>query len=599
MTTFPFPPPPPPPAVLLRKAGNTCCGGVSDAMFTEMAPIWYYDWGIGCSSKAGIPQFPMVWGLCTNNIPRQGLAWLQANPTALDSCNRPVLGFNEPGNCTEPQGYAGSCMGLGTAEGYVGGDIIANWHLLESLLPNHELVSPAMEGPQHGPPYDLIQFIDVYHQTYNVYPRLNYIAQHYYGLGTFGGEAGKPYYQFCNARDHYLYLKAALAQRGYNVPIWITELGWWDTDATSTPAQIRAREFLNYWMQFGEHDSLCQYLNWFAPTQGIYTQVAPLYHNSALTLPGQEWVSWFGASYTLNNSPTTNIRPLILFNNYLYAGTGQSGQIWRSGDGIIWNLVFDSTETSIEALEVFNGYLYAGTANNGKIYRSSNGTSWTEVSGSSPYHGTIYAFKVFGSYIYAGTYGIYDMLRSLDGVTWSAVPNAPDAAIHSFAVFNSYLYAGTSMASGGKIYRSSNGTSWTLVYSASTASIYALETFGSYIYAGTSPSGKIYRSNNGTSWSLVYDLGDSQAVIRNLTNIDNAFLYACISPYGTIHRSSDGVNWNLICNLNNEEGGNEMLDYNDTAATSTITTTSTSFVDMTDMSVTENHPQTHPTHPSL
>ena len=47
-----------------------------------------------------------------------------------------------------------------------------------------------------------------------------------------------------------------------------------------------------------------------------------------------------------------------------------NGLIYRSNDGVDWELVKNTTETHIYSLESFNGYIYAGTGSNGLIYRN-------------------------------------------------------------------------------------------------------------------------------------------------------------------------------------------------------------------------------------
>jgi hypothetical protein len=130
----------------------------------------------------------------------------------------------------------------------------------------------------------------------------------------------------------------------------------------------------------------------------------------------------------------------------IFSGRGLS-------DGTTWVEVEDTTETRIYSFVVFNGYLYAGTGYSGKIYRSSDGTTW--VSPTSTPESRIYSFVVFNGYLYAGTGDNGKIYRSSDGTTWVEVEDTTESLIYCLVVFNGYLYAGTGYS--GKIYRMGSG----------------------------------------------------------------------------------------------------------------------------------------------
>jgi len=140
-------------------------------------------------------------------------------------------------------------------------------------LPDKELVGPAFI---HHPnlPYDFVDFLDAYHAKYGAYPRMEIAAIHEYGPG------------FAADRSDYEYVRDALINRGYDVKIWVTELGYFSTD----PYSQDAADYLGQWMDFCSADSSCEYLNWFGPTRGDY-DIVPLLENGELTPTGQTWVA--------------------------------------------------------------------------------------------------------------------------------------------------------------------------------------------------------------------------------------------------------------------------------------------------------------------
>jgi len=189
----------------------------------------------------------------------------------MSRCN-PILGFNEPSN---PDCGAGACMTLA--------QLVDAWHELEILFPDKQLVGPAF---YHHPklPYDFVDFLDGFRARYGRYPRMEIAAIHEYGLGN----VEKEFNDF--DKPDYLYVKNALAVRGYpDIPIWITELGWFKIGLPDE--EQRATIYLQKWIAFCNSESTCQYLNWFGPTAGSYN-IVPLLDNGRLTGPGQVWTNW-------------------------------------------------------------------------------------------------------------------------------------------------------------------------------------------------------------------------------------------------------------------------------------------------------------------
>ena len=250
---------------------------------------------------------------------------------------------------------------------------------------------------------------------------------------------------------------------------------------------------------------------------------------------------------------------LTVFNDKLYAGTTygfnsyywkENGQVWRTGNGIDWEKVFDYTDWlslgetgDVMSAVLFNGYLYlSGRAGvHAEIYRSSDGANWEKVLDE----------------------------NSPDGFN---DPNVLYA--YPFEIFNGQLYAGfTNKVNGGEIWRTSDGEYWEQantdgmivdIYQKNRYMIRQLMTYNGYLYATVLNNDlvsrrwiEVWRSFNGTDWSKVG--GDG---LGNPTNnkdgrgieVYNDCLYIGAGGYGNsnehavIYRTCDGINFTEVTN---------------------------------------------------
>jgi len=192
---------------------------------------------------------------------------------------------------------------------------------------------------------------------------------------------------------------------------------------------------------------------------------------------------------------------LIVFNNYLYAGTvygtnsqiKKSGELWRTADGENWAKVFDyadwlaSGQTGdLMSAVIFNGYLYlsARDGSHPEVFRSWDGVKWEKtVDANTNVFGTnalyAYPFEVFDGELYLGLTNKIDggeIWKSADGETWvQANVNGmvADSYQHSrymirqLIAYNGYLYAtvlnsdlSNSTWRWIEVWRSQNGTDW-------------------------------------------------------------------------------------------------------------------------------------------
>ena len=209
-----------------------------------------------------------------------------------------------------------------------------------------------------------------------------------------------------------------------------------------------------------------------------------------------------------------------VFGTQFYAGAQNSEEgatIWRSDDGITWNMVsepgfsdlYTNTVSTILDFVEFKGKLYASTGwylIPGQIWRSETGDSWKQVEANgfgSASNNAIAAFGVFSDTLYAGTHdnnGL-EIWRSETGnsgewtrvvaggngqasnalvtgfmevkgmfyVAWDRVVTGGFNSTHNsqtggFAIFNEELYVGTrNDITGGQLWKSSDGSIWTQV----------------------------------------------------------------------------------------------------------------------------------------
>jgi predicted RNase H-like HicB family nuclease len=123
----------------------------------------------------------------------------------------------------------------------------------------------------------------------------------------------------------------------------------------------------------------------------------------------EDGVHWEECSATGQNF----IQSFKEFNGFFYAGasSGKGITLYRTQNGKDWERVYESSrELNIYGLEVFENTLFAGTGNSGRVLKSQDGQNWTtafagDVEG-------VRAFSHFGDYLYACTENGGALLRS-------------------------------------------------------------------------------------------------------------------------------------------------------------------------------------------
>lgn len=120
------------------------------------------------------------------------------------------------------------------------------------------------------------------------------------------------------------------------------------------------------------------------------------------------------------------------FDGALYAGTSspKGVKIYRTENGRDWSCAYESArEHNIYRMEVFENTLYAGTGNSGRILKTQDGSDWkTAFAGDAE---GVRAFAVFGDYLYAGTENRGSLLRSTFDM--ARVPEISDLKIEKLS----------------------------------------------------------------------------------------------------------------------------------------------------------------------
>lgn len=234
------------------------------------------------------------------------------------------------------------------------------------------------------------------------------------------------------------------------------------------------------------------------------------------------------------NPERTDVFCLCAFDDYLYAGIGTGGLIFKSQGDSTWTSAQDLSDTKVYSMAVFGGALYVGTGSVGKIYKSTDGSTFTEVKDVA--EDDVWVLHVFESKIYAGC--DEKIYQSSDGATWTEVEDRTTGDIKCFATYNDKIYAG--WTGSGKIYSSTDGTTWAEAgdLGADADNPLSMAVFNNTLYVGSGDSGKIFSTTTGTSYTEVKDTGGTS--IHALATFDD-HIY-CASD-NDIFSSPDGATW--------------------------------------------------------
>jgi photosystem II stability/assembly factor-like uncharacterized protein len=197
-------------------------------------------------------------------------------------------------------------------------------------------------------------------------------------------------------------------------------------------------------------------------------------------------LSWFPINTGLPQN--TGVNAFARSSDNIYASTGTQVFV-SSNNGADWSLRSNGINSSIiECLAARENYIYAGTYQSG-IFRSADyGMNWTQASGF--ISDFIVSLLTKGNYVFAGTIngGVY--FSSDNGLSWvtsnSGFPGN-NLNVRSLLRYSNYVIAGTDS---GIFISSNNGANWIDVSSGLTSTVInSLSTNGAGIFAGTFSQG--------------------------------------------------------------------------------------------------------------
>jgi photosystem II stability/assembly factor-like uncharacterized protein len=249
-----------------------------------------------------------------------------------------------------------------------------------------------------------------------------------------------------------------------------------------------------------------------------------------------------------------NIVSLKSLGDFLYAGIEGNGRLYRSKDGIQWQLVATTGQYSVYAPAEFRHALYIGTHNPlPQIWTSGDGDHWSLAAVLPEAEKGIFSLGVFNGVLYAGT-GRARIYRSTDGTAWKPVGDLKKVAEASFQhwvrfliPFDGQLYAGVEQ---GSLYRTADGSHWEEVPrpGAGQVGTRGAAIFGSALYIGTTGGGMIWRTEDGTSWERVFTAPShvQHGYVAAMT-VAAGRLYASVDGY--VFRTQNGREWEEVGNL--------------------------------------------------
>jgi hypothetical protein len=249
-----------------------------------------------------------------------------------------------------------------------------------------------------------------------------------------------------------------------------------------------------------------------------------------------------------------NIVSLQIRGGFLYAGVEGNGRLYRSKDGIQWQLVADTGQYSVYALTEFHGELFIGTHNPlPQIWKSKDGGRWSPVVTLPEIEKGIFSLGVFNGVLYAGT-GRARIYRSTDGIAWEPVGDLKKVSEASFQhwvrfliPFGGHLYAGLEQ---GSLYRTADGRQWERIQQPITGQVgtRGATVFKSALYVGTTGGGSIKRTMDGVTWEEVFTAPSHvQRGYVAAMAVAAGRLYASVDGY--LFRTQDGRVWEEVGNL--------------------------------------------------
>lgn len=219
---------------------------------------------------------------------------------------------------------------------------------------------------------------------------------------------------------------------------------------------------------------------------------------------GKFFTSSNGNAWTIKTTMPDYVVRSVTYGNGLFTAVGgfyrpytvfeDTGAIWTSRDGAIWNPIF--TKFDLYSIAYGNNLFVAvgsPISNIGKVVTSEDGITWTDDEYlSQPFLLNSVAFGnnrfVAVGYIFNGMAGMSQaIISSLDGKKWTESSTSSSQRLNSVAFANNRFVA---VGNRGEIWSSSNGTTWSQKPSGTTNNLIFV-TFGNNRFMAVGDYGTI------------------------------------------------------------------------------------------------------------
>lgn len=247
-------------------------------------------------------------------------------------------------------------------------------------------------------------------------------------------------------------------------------------------------------------------------------------------------IGYVGATgeWTPRISSSTNINTLTYGNGLFLYGTGSTGVIATSTNGITWTTRSIGLNASPNFVKYENGLYFAGSTVTPNFLATSTDTiTWTSRTANAT--GSYVTKFVYGNgiYVYGGTGGI--IATSTDAITWTSRTSGTTSSINALVYGNGIFICGGNF---GFIRTSTDGITWTTRTSGTTSTINELAYInGTYIYAGQ--LGLLASSTDGITWTARSSGTSSQ--INVITYGNGLYVYA--GQNGLLRTSTNITSW--------------------------------------------------------
>jgi hypothetical protein len=169
---------------------------------------------------------------------------------------------------------------------------------------------------------------------------------------------------------------------------------------------------------------------------------------------GKEWERVVALKNKVQPSWSLWIRFITIFKGVMFVGL-EGGEMYSSEDGLSWSQVLLSLDggTGLRGAGVFNQELFVGTTNTGEIWNTGDGKKWKKVFSPETKKGYVASMVVFNHALYASINRL--IVRTMDGLHWEEVGEVGFKTVEAMTNFKNFLYLGIDSPPEAQIFRTS------------------------------------------------------------------------------------------------------------------------------------------------